>query len=95
MEGKRINQQGVNLKRPACCQIATQKVVYLPRHMQNVHQWSKDSVCTATACFILRKKYTFINAEMASAGNRKRKMRSVQRRHALEREVAHSNVAKQ
>ena len=46
-------------------------VRHLPRHLRNVHNWSKQVAKTATCRFKLRKQYTFSSQETASAGNRK------------------------
>ena len=47
------------------------KVVHLPRHLRNVHNWSKDYARTAISRFCMRKKYEFSDKEKAMAGNRK------------------------
>ena len=46
-------------------------VRHLPRHLRNVHNWSKQVAKTATCRFKLRRQYTFSSQETASAGNRK------------------------
>lgn len=48
-------------------------VRHLPRHMREVHEWSKASAKTVTSRLGLRKKYTFSSKETASAGNRKQR----------------------
>ena len=48
-------------------------VRHLPRHMREVHEWSKASAKTVTSRLGLRKKYTFSSKETVSAGNRKQR----------------------
>ena len=45
-------------------------VRHLPRHLREVHHWSKGYAKTVTSRFQLRKQYTFSSKETASAGNR-------------------------
>lgn len=39
----------------------TSKVVHLPRHLQDVHKWSKERARTALSRFGIRKEYKFTN----------------------------------
>jgi len=40
---------------PSC----SASVIHLPRHLQNVHGWSREHSRTAPTCFGMRKSYTF------------------------------------
>ena len=55
------------------------KVVHLPRHLRNVHNWSKEYARTAISRFRLRKKYQFSDEQKAMAGNRKVKKANTER----------------
>ena len=46
-------------------------VHHLPRHLRNIHNWSKQLPKTATCRFKLQKQYTFSSQETTSARNRK------------------------
>lgn len=46
-------------------------VRHLPRHLRDVHKWSREYARTASTKLNLRKQYTFSSQENASAGNRK------------------------
>lgn len=46
-------------------------VRHLPRHLRDVHKWSREYARTALSRLKLRKQYTFSSDENASAGNRK------------------------
>jgi len=62
-----IKQQKKKCPLPYCNSV----VCHLPRHLRNVHNWSKQVAKTATCRFKLRKQYTFSSQETAYAGNRK------------------------
>ena len=62
-----IKQQKKKCPLPYCNSV----VRHLPRHLRNVHNWSKQVAKTATCRFKLRKKYTFSSQETAYAGNKK------------------------
>ena len=62
-----VKQQKKKCPLPYCNSV----VRHLPRHLRNVHNWSKQVAKTATCRFKLRKQYTFSSQETASAGNRK------------------------
>lgn len=52
------------------CPSCGKKVVHLPRHLRNVHDWNKACAKSATVRFKLRKTYTFQSEETAKSGNR-------------------------
>ena len=56
------------------------KVVHLPRHLRNVHNWSKEYARTAISRFRMRKRYEFSDKEKAKAGNRKVKKVTTERK---------------
>ena len=62
-----------NIKQKKKCPLphCNSVVRHLPRHMREVHEWSKASAKTVTSRLGLRKKYTFSSKETASVGNRK------------------------
>ena len=62
-----VKQQKKKCPLPYC----NSAVRHLPRHLRNVHNWSKQVAKTAMCRFKLRKQYTFSSQETASAGNRK------------------------
>jgi len=62
-----IKQQKKKCPLPYCNSVLR----HLPRHLRNVHNWSKQVAKTATCRFKLRKQYTFSSQETAYAGNRK------------------------
>ena len=63
----------VRLKRVCPVPGCRKKIVHLPRHLVQVHQWSHSRSRAALTNLNLRKQYTFKNQQNAEAGNRKRK----------------------
>lgn len=71
--------KGNREKKPCPLPHCDKKVIHLPKHLRNVHNWRTESARTALARFKLRKKYAFASQETASAGNRRRKKTDQQR----------------
>ena len=72
-ENRKPKKERKRAKKPCPVPRCGAKVVHLPKHLRNVHKWTTESSRLALTRFKLRKKYTFVSQETASAGNRRRK----------------------
>ena len=58
-------------KRPCPLPLCKSQVIHLPRHLQDVHGWSKEHSRTALTRFGMRKTYTF--SDPGKVPNKKKK----------------------